>query len=371
MRVAQVVASLETQYGGPSRSVFSLAQAEAAAGHSVELFSTAPAAGTRRSDGNLTQLVFRRDFPGALCPSAGLQRALQSASVDVFHNHGLWLRTLAYAKDAAQQAGKPLVISPRGMMGAWAWNHHRLRKQLCSHLVHPGALRAAGGWHATSSEEAADIRRLGFAAPICIAPNGVVAVEAAEREKAAAYWFDRLPEARSRPVALFYSRLHSKKRVKELIRLWSEQPTRDWILAVIGIPEEYSEADLTGYAALLGVSDRVRVFSGEGLPPPYPIASLFVLASHNENFGMSIAEAMTHGLPVLVTDATPWSGVVTAGGGWWVPWSGFADALETALQSKAESLTDQGRRARAWVLAEFSWAKSARLLIDFYQTLTS
>src|SRR2546430_12699827 len=49
----------------------------------------------------------------------------------------------------------------------------------------------------------------------------------------------------------------------------------------------------------------VQAFDGTGVPPPYAVASLFLLPSHSENFGLVIAEAMAHGVPPLVTDTTP------------------------------------------------------------------
>jgi glycosyltransferase involved in cell wall biosynthesis len=256
------------------------------------------------------------------------------------------------------------------MMGAWAWNHHRLRKQLCSLFVHPGAIAAAAGWHATSAAEADDIRRQGITRPVCVAPNGVEAPTAAQIETARRYWLDLVPAAARRPVALFYSRFHSKKRVKELIDLWAATATGDWLLLVVGLAEEFDEAGLAAHAHSTGAGDRILVLAGEDRPAPYAISSLFVLPSHNENFGMSIAEAMAHAVPALVTDTTPWSDLPRLGLGFCPSWERFPATLTAALAEGAESLRERGMQARQWVLSEFSWLKSAALLRDFYATLT-
>ena len=102
------------------------------------------------------------------------------------------------------------------MMSGWAWRHRRLRKQLAGLLVHPGAFAAAAGWHATSPEERDDIVALGFRQPVCVSPNGVPLPAEAELVAARTEWQQLCPAAKSRPVALFYSRLHRKKRVREL-----------------------------------------------------------------------------------------------------------------------------------------------------------
>jgi glycosyltransferase involved in cell wall biosynthesis len=102
---------------------------------------------------------------------------------------------------------------------------------------------------------------------------------------------------------------------------------------------------------------------------PYPAASLFLLPSHSENFGLAVAEAMVHGLPVVVTDLMPWAALNQQQIGWCVPWDQYAHTLRSALEESPESRHDRGLAARDWVLAEFSWEKSAQLLVKFYASL--
>jgi glycosyltransferase involved in cell wall biosynthesis len=255
------------------------------------------------------------------------------------------------------------------MMAPWAWNHHRWRKALAHRLVHPGALTDASGWHATSPAEAEDIRKLGFKQPVCVAPNGVSIPSASEIERAESHWRQACPDAFRQPTALFYSRLHPKKRVLELIDLWLERAPADWLLLIVGIPETYGVEQLTEYVHRSLGSHRIRVFDGTATPPPYVAASVFFLPSHSENFGLVIAEALAHGLPAVVTDSTPWEALGPAGLGWCVPWELFPDALRTALAEGPDALRERGARARAWVQAEYSWDKTARTLAEFYRQL--
>ena len=370
MKLTHLIPSLESRHGGPSSSVPALASACAAIGHEVELLATVPGPGTTVTEGTLTTTTFARDWPEKLCPSAGLRDALQRSNAEIIHHHSLWLRTLHYAHQAAGH-GARLVISPRGMMSPWAWNHHRLRKRLASAFIHPGAFAAAAGWHATSVEEADDIRRLGFKQPVCVAPNGV-RLPATERLMAArAAWRERCPAIGQRPVALFYSRFHRKKRLRELFHLWLAAPRDDWFLLLVGVPEEYSVAEIQGWITAAGAQDRVAVFDGTGLPAPYAVASLFLLPSHSENFALVIAEAMAAGVPALVTDTTPWTGLNLDHRGWCVPWADFHRTLQTAMAEGPARLNARGQRARSWVLREFSWEKSASELCAFYRQLHS
>jgi glycosyltransferase involved in cell wall biosynthesis len=370
MRIAQIVPSLEEQHGGPSKSVHHLAAALAALGHDVDLLATRPDATAEPAQaGRLRVLQFRRDRPATLCPSAALREHLQRQAYDCLHHHSLWLRTLHYARRAARADGAPLVISPRGMLSEWAWRHHRWKKWLASRLVHPGALTYARGWHATSAAEVDDIRRHGFQQPVCVAANGVEPPSAEELTRAHEVWSQLCPAVTTRPVALFYSRFHRKKRLLELLDVWLTTAPADWLLLVVGIPQEYAVAELSDYARDRSGGDRIAVFDGQGRPPPYGVASLFLLPSHTENFGLVIAEAMAWGVPVLVTDTTPWADVSSRNAGWCVPWAGYPDALRAALREPADRLEQRGACARDWVLSRFSWAQAARPLEEFYRRL--
>jgi glycosyltransferase involved in cell wall biosynthesis len=351
--------------------VRALANAEGALGEQVELLATLepgqPMAETAADAARIH--VFPRETPRWLCRSTGLAGHLDAIGCDVVHNHALWLLPLRYARNAARRQEVPLVISPRGMLSGWAYEHRRWRKQLAGLLVHPGALRAAAGWHATSSEERDDIRALGFKQPVCVSPNGVPLPDDADLATARAAWHELCPAAKARPVALFYSRFHRKKRLRELIDLWLSAPRGDWLLLVAGVAEDYTAAELSASVAAAGATDRVAVFDGAGRPPPYAVASLFVLPSHSENFGLVIAEALAAGVPALVTNTTPWSGLAANGCGWCGPWENYDAALATALATPPAELTAMGHRGRDWAAREFSWARAAGLLVEFYRHL--
>jgi glycosyltransferase involved in cell wall biosynthesis len=369
MKLCEIVPSLEERHGGPSKSVLHLSSALAEAGHEVALLATVAGPGAVTRSERLVVETFHRGWPRRICPSRGLRERLRESDAAVIHHHSLWLRTLHYAHRAADRRGAALVVSPRGMMSDWAWRHHRGRKRLAQIVIHPGALAAVRGWHATSEEEAAEIRGLGYAQPICVAPNGVRIPGPEEMEKAAEHWHRACPEAAERPVALFYSRFHEKKRVIELIDAWLEHGPKDWLLLLVGIPQDYTPAMLEEYALRTGGPGRVRAFTGANRPPPYAAASLFLLPSHNENFGLVVAEALAHGVPALVTDTMPWRALNAQGAGWCVPWEQFPEALRAATAEDGGKLRSRGAVGRDWVAREYSWGRPARALADFYEGL--
>ena len=372
MRIAQIVPSLEEKHGGPSKSVQRLAATLSRFGHEVDLLATRPGNETAATeDGQLRVLQFRRDRPEFLCASSDLQDHLRQHAYDCLHHHALWLRTLHYACRAAHTTGARLVISPRGMLSDWSWRHRRWKKWLAARLVHPGAFTQAHGWHATSEAEADDIRRRGFSQPVCVAPNGVEVPSAEELTRAHEVWTQLCPAVAVRPVAVFYSRFHRKKRLLELIDLWIDIAPKEWLLLVAGIPQEYTVESLTAYVQRRSAQERIVVFDGSDRPPPYGVASLFLLPSHSENFGMVVAEAMAWGVPVLVTDSTPWAELSEQNAGWCVPWENYGPALRHAIAESTDRLEQRGARARDWVLARYSWEQTVRPLTEFYDRLAN
>jgi glycosyltransferase involved in cell wall biosynthesis len=369
-QAGHIVASLASRRGGPSRSVLALARAQARPGSTVAVATLGPAEGVAPTVPNLHLEWAHPGWPQRLAVSPDLDRFLRNQRFEALHHHGLWLRPLHYAFQQARRHHVPLIISPRGMMSEWAWARHRHRKAIAHRLVHPGALTHATGWHATSGAEADEIRARGFRQPICVAPNGVELPSDEQRRIAREHWSDRIPSAATRPLALFHSRLHSKKRIIELIDLWLSHAPVDWQLLVIGLPDEFSVLDLEQYVLRSRGQGRVLVFDGQFQPPPYAIASLFILPSHSENFGLAIAEALAAGVPALVTDTTPWSGLNEHGAGWWVPWTEFGPTLRAALTEDLRSLQARGEAGRRWMGRSFVWDEYARRLLDFYLSVS-
>jgi glycosyltransferase involved in cell wall biosynthesis len=78
---------------------------------------------------------------------------------------------------------------------------------------------------------------------------------------------------------------------------------------------------------------------------------------------------MAWGVPVLVTDTTPWADVPLQNAGWCVSWENYRDALRRALNESTDRLEQRGARARDWVLARYSWDHAARPLAEFYRRL--
>ena len=270
--------------------------------------------------------------------------------VGIVHNHGLWMFPNFYARQAAIAAGVPLVISPRGMLEEWALGRSRVRKALAWYLYERDNLQSAALFHATSEAEATSIRALGLQQPIAVIPNGIDMPDLSkspDRKVLEA----RFPELAGKHWLLFLSRLHPKKGVTELLYVWSELSGLfpEWQLIIAG-------PDLDGYAenvkheaGELGLGNRITLtgmLSGDDKTCAMANARLFVLPTHSENFGIVVAEALAHRVPVITTKAAPWNELLINNCGWWIDPgdSALEKTLHQAMQLPAEEHHAMGRR---------------------------
>lgn len=115
------------------------------------------------------------------------------------------------------------------------------------------------------------------------------------------------PNLRSQRIILFLSRIHPKKGVDLLIEGFAAVAPKDPRLQlVIAGPDQIGwQVDLQQMALTLGIADRITwtgMLSGKLKWGAYRCAELFCLPSHQENFGIVVAEALACGLPVAIAD---------------------------------------------------------------------
>jgi glycosyltransferase involved in cell wall biosynthesis len=367
MRIVQVVTSVSAEASGPSYTVPSLSRALGRAGHEVELLSVlGPALDTAAG---FSHRVFQRArWPARLCRSPQLFDALARAALaaDVLHSHGLWMLPNVYPGWVRRAPGAPLVISPRGTLSSWALGHSRWRKRAAWALAQGRVVRAATCLHATAEDEYHDLRRLGLRQPVCVIPNGVdIPPEPGERV------------ASDGPRTILYlGRLHIKKGIDRLLRAWAAlAPSRpDWCVSIVGPDDGGHATELRALARGLGVP-RVTFAGpvyGAEKQALYQRAALHVLPSHSENFGMTVAEALASGTPVISTRGTPWSGLEREGCGFWIEHGvePLTVALSAATAMPRDALAALGARGRAWMRRDYSWDGVGRQMADVYHWLS-
>jgi glycosyltransferase involved in cell wall biosynthesis len=105
----------------------------------------------------------------------------------------------------------------------------------------------------------------------------------------------------------------------------------------------------------------------------YAEADLFVLPTHSENFGLTVAEALAQGLPVICTTGAPWRALRENRCGWWVDSSvaAIGGALRDAMGRSDKEREEMGGRGRAYARQALSWPSITARLVAAYQWLSS
>jgi glycosyltransferase involved in cell wall biosynthesis len=302
--------------------------------------------------------------PRSLGYSPQLAAGLAATEYDAVHLHGLWTYTSVAAWQWARRTSRPYVVSPHGMLEPWALSRSAIRKRIASHLYQGRCLRGAACVHATSMMEARNIRLAGYDNLIALIPNGVELPKAISLHE---------PRKQNEPRrALFLSRIHPKKGLLNLVEAWHIIRPVGWELLIVG-PDEDGHLERVKAAVRARALEQQISFPGEVWGEEktrlYCGSNLFVLPSFSENFGLVIAEALSCGVPVITTRATPWQELAERGCGWWIETGvePLVAALEEAFALPAASLSAMGARGSTLVEDRYSWGPIGQAMTRVYE----
>jgi glycosyltransferase involved in cell wall biosynthesis len=185
------------------------------------------------------------------------------------------------------------------------------------------------------------------------------------------------PEIKGRKFILFLSRIHPKKGIDILIEAFARLATTfpEFDLVIAGPDQAGWKSTLQKLARKLGVDDRIYwlgMVSGNVKWGAFRSADFFVLPSHQENFGIVIAEAMALSKPVLITNKVNiWREITADGAGLVV--NDDIDAVDRGLRDMCSLSEAQrsaiGARARKCFLARYDLERNAMSLLDLLAVL--
>ena len=356
MKLLMTATSLDASYGGPAFSVSQLATALGEAGAVVGLWS---------ADGS----VVRTDLLASGAPvrrlGGELRQAASAFDPDVVHDNGLWLPHNHQVAALAQAAGWPRVVSTRGMLEPWAMRHKRWKKAAAWRLYQHRDVERADALHATAEAEAANLAAMGLKAPVHTIPNGVDLPRLGP---------GRRTDGDAPMTAVFLGRIYPVKGLPMLVEAWARVRPAGWRLVIAGPDEAGHRREVEAAVASCGIADAVSFpgpVSGEAKAALLQGADLFVLPSHSESFGMALAEALSHGAPVLTTTAVPWPSLETHQCGWRAPPTvdGLAEGLRVATALGRPTLRAMGAAGRELIAAEYGWPRIASAFVSLYEGL--
>ncbi len=367
MKILFLVESVSVPYGGTGLAAQQLAQALSNAEQEVSIC-------LMRSEQPVWPVPVGSRVSWLKLPSGALGRIkyfwqIADLHIDVVHLHGIWNPWWALSAFLLALRGVPFVVSPHGSLEPAALGFKKTKKRLALWIYQGLALRLAAGLVATSQKEADSLLALGFnVSRVHIVPNGLDLASDGNRSALGRLHYGPDLHSGTRTF-VFMSRVHPIKGLPLLVKAWVKVKRPDWQIIVAGSDEGSHQAEVMALAQSLGVLADfhfVGPVHGDAKERLLASADVFVLPTHSENFGIVIAEALSHGLPVITTKGAPWPELPEKGCGWWCDAheESIADALKEAMTLPSSVLRSMGAKGRAWVESSLTSEKIARKAIN-------
>ncbi len=242
---------------------------------------------------------------------------------------GLWTYHALGFRRAWTHNRRPYLVFPHGMLDPWFRRTYPL-KHLKKSLYWPYSeyrlLRDAHAVCFTAEEERR--RALGCFRPYRLRSRIVslgIPDPPSPTDKQARAFAAACPAATGKRVLLFLARIDPKKGCDLLLRAFAGQARgRDELHLVMAGPDlAHRQGDYMTLARELGIADQISwpgMLAGDAKWGALHAAEAMCLTSHQENFGVGLAEALACGTPVLLSDQIAiWREPIAAGAGFAAP----------------------------------------------------
>ena len=341
----------------------------------------------------------------------GFDRALENSTPDICHLHTLWMYPGIAMKNWSRKHNRPYVVTPNGMLEPWALANSGWKKRLAAFFYEKKMLRGAACLQANTLKEADDFRAYGLRQRIEVIPNGVDLPDKLTTEST---------EGKKR--LLFLGRIHPKKGLVGALRAWANiqnsksiiHNSKQWQFLIAGWDQGGHEAELKALCGELGLQVSSRAWQEDlklnsyklKTPPPelesadvvfygpafgeekealLRSADAFILPSFSEGLPMSVLEAWSYGVPVVMTPECNLPEGLASGAALEIwnrelatshllpatppmldsDWAGLRSLIDMTDAQRRE----MGMRGRKLVEAKFTWSKVAAQMKEVYESL--
>ncbi len=263
------------------------------------------------------------------------QALLSQEGWDTVYINGLYSRWFSIEPlRLSRSLGLRRVVAVRGMLASGAMRHGRWKKRAFLALCRLTGAFSGVRFQATNAEEAADIRKwIAADAEVRVVPNlprvldrtdpprrskmpGVLELISVARiavEKNTLFALETLRHVRGKVTFHLYGPVYDEAYWARCQEVLQQLPDEVQVLHHGPVPTDRVAALLSIHHALL-------------------------MPSVGENFGHTMLEGLSHGLPLVISDRTPWRGLQEAGAGWDLPLD-----RPKAFTAAIQALVDMGQ----------------------------
>ena len=305
-------------------------------------------------------------------------KILDATRPDIVHINTCWLPLSAYTVMWAKEYGYKVVLTPHGMLDTLIIRHNYWTRKMPAILYYQRkAVETADLIHSTSKREQRILSFIGWNRNIRIIPNGVN-IDKINHNKTAHH--DK--------TILYLGRIHPQKGLIHLIeavaKLKKDIAKHGYTVKLVGMGETSYTNKIRNKIKEYELQKIVFTHDAVFEKVKWELlqeASLLVLPSYSESFGLVVAEALACGTPVITTQGTPWEEIAgkknsetnTIEGrcGWWIErgTQPLTDALQDFLNTSESAIAAMGENGKKLIADNYSCKKVGSEFLKTYKEM--
>jgi glycosyltransferase involved in cell wall biosynthesis len=389
MRILHTTHSANPKSGGPIEGIKQLAVANGALGHEIELVTLdAPTAPWLKEMPIATHALGPGMLKYGFSPRFEPWLRAHRHRFDIVIVNGIWQYS-SFGTWRALRRSTPYCVFTHGMLDPWFQRHYPLKhiKKLCYWAVAERLVLRDAAAVLFTSEEERRCARISFPHYQChervvgYGTKGPVGDAVRQRQR----FIEVHPHLEGQRLLLFLGRIHEKKGCDLLLTAFGallrqnqsgEPLSLEGVHLVMAGPNEHPYArHLAAHCEQLGIADQVTwtgMLAGEQKWGAMHAADAFILPSHQENFGIAVAEALACGVPVLISNKVNiWREIESARAGLIEDdtLEGTTGLLTRWLQKSPASWDEMKKNARNCFNERFNVESAAASLMSTLQSL--
>ena len=372
MKILHIIENLDNSYGGPAKSVPLLVKYLNKLDIENKIFTI------QIFDNEKNSVLDVSDIEVLKAPIVGIRKLRYSSQLEnmitkeitkdtIIHVQTVWTYPTYIGYKIAKKYNLPLVVSVRGTMYEWALNQSKYIKKFAMWMFQRDMLNNADIIHITEENEKKALESIDIDNKTVLIPNGIeLENDFNELDKNI---LNKINYDNLKRYIMFLGRIVHNKGLHYLMTSYNKLKGKYQdieVLIVGGIEDKkyFDSLEQVKGMHFLGAIDGIEKHT------LFSISSLFVLPSKSENFGMSIAEAMSYKIPVITTTGTPWREMKEKDAGWWVELNqkNIDNAIDEALSCSDNELKAKGKRGFD-IIKNYSWGIQAEKMKKCYEEI--
>jgi glycosyltransferase involved in cell wall biosynthesis len=339
MKIAMIVDSYKAKTGGPSIILKETRDALISKGLNIKIISYDNYKSNRK-------LLFKKIIN----------------KYDICHIYGGWTYFHVKSFLTALALKKKIIIHPFGYYEPWSLSQKKIKKKIAWLLYQEKILLKSHLIHCASILEKNNLLKLNKSFNVQVIPYGIS--DGSIKKK--------LNNKKIKRKAIYFSRLHKKKGIEDLIKCWNEIGNKDWILDIYGPVDNQNYKEKLIKMAIN--NDNINffnpVYNNKKKFKIFDNYDLMILPSYSENFGMIILESLARGLPVLTTVNTPWLNIKNKNAGWVInsSYNHLKSVLKKIFIYPEKEFTIKSKNAIN-LADKFSWKNVSKIYVKTYYKL--